>query len=73
MYSWHYRSMLSLAPIDVEHAEIGTELTVLWGAPGTRQREIRATVARYPYLDLPRNEKVDVSTIPGLPADNAVS
>ncbi|HKS98532.1 MAG TPA: hypothetical protein VJT31_03290 [Rugosimonospora sp.] len=73
MYSWYYRTMLSLAPVDVAHAEIGTELTVLWGAPGTRQREIRATVRRYPYLDLPRNEKIDVSEIPGLAAESAVS
>jgi hypothetical protein len=37
---------------------------VLWGDPGTRQKEIRATVSRFPYLDENRNEHVDVSKIP---------
>jgi glycine cleavage system aminomethyltransferase T len=66
MYSYYYRVMLSIAPIAVEHADIGTELTVLWGDPDTRQKEIRVTVARYPYLDLERNEAIDTSTIPTL-------
>lgn len=57
--------MLSLATIEKEFAEEGTELTVVWGDEGTPQKEIRATVARYPYLiDPPRNEVFDVSTIP---------
>ena len=38
--------------------------SVLWGNPGTRQKEIRAVVSRFPYLDVDRNEEVDVSTIP---------
>jgi vanillate/3-O-methylgallate O-demethylase len=66
MYSWYYREMLSLGVVDRELATPGAEVTVLWGDPGTHQKEIRATVARYPYLDLERNEKIDVSTIPTL-------
>jgi glycine cleavage system aminomethyltransferase T len=59
------REMLSLATIKKEHATEGTEVVVLWGDPGTNQKEIRATVARFPYLiDPVRNEKVDVSAIP---------
>jgi glycine cleavage system aminomethyltransferase T len=63
-YSYHFRAMLSLCSIDVEQGDIGNEVTVLWGDPGTRQKEIRATVARFPYLNEGRNEDVDVSTIP---------
>lgn len=38
---------------------------VVWGEPGTRQKLIRAKVARcWPYFDTGRNQKVDVSQIP---------
>lgn len=57
--------VLSLATIPAEHAIEGKEVTVLWGDEGTPQKEIRATVARFPYLiDPVRNEDFDVSTIP---------
>jgi glycine cleavage system aminomethyltransferase T len=62
--SYNFRQMLSLCSIDAEHGELGTEVTVLWGDPGTRQKEIRAIVSRFPYLCENRNEDVDVSTIP---------
>jgi glycine cleavage system aminomethyltransferase T len=65
-YSALFRETLSLAVVDVAHAEEGTELIVIWGEPGTRQKEIRARVARFPYLNESRNEHVDVSTIPAL-------
>lgn len=48
-YSYYFREMLSLATIDVEHADIGTELIVHWGAPDGPQLPIRATVAPAPY------------------------
>ncbi len=64
MYSYYYRRMISLCTIDVQHAVIGTQVTVLWGDPGTRQKEIRATVARFPYMNQNRNEDVDVDDIP---------
>ncbi|HWH26595.1 MAG TPA: hypothetical protein VNT53_08130 [Pseudolysinimonas sp.] len=63
-YSVLFHQMLSLAMIDVAHSDEGTELTVIWGEPGTRQKEIRVRVARFPYLNENRNEDVDVSTIP---------
>ncbi len=63
-YSYYFREMLSLASIDTVHAGLGNEVVVLWGDPGTRQKEIRAKVARFPYLNENRNENVDVSTIP---------
>ena len=63
-YSYFFRAMLSLCSIDVERGELGSEVTVLWGDPGTKQKEIRATVSRFPYLNENRNEQVDLSTIP---------
>jgi vanillate/3-O-methylgallate O-demethylase len=48
-YSVYFRQMLSLCVIDVEHATPGTRVTVIWGSPGGRQKEIRAAVAPVPY------------------------
>jgi vanillate/3-O-methylgallate O-demethylase len=62
--SLFYGKMISLASIDVEFSALGTDVGVLWGDPGTRQKEIRAKVARFPYLKENRNQDVDVSTIP---------
>jgi glycine cleavage system aminomethyltransferase T len=64
MYSYYYRQMISLASIDVAEGELGNEVVVLWGDPGTRQKEIRATVERFPFYNENRNERVDVSSIP---------
>ncbi len=66
-YSYYYRDMISIGPIAPEHNQIGNAVSIRWGDEGTRQKEIRATVARFPYLDLPRNEEIDVETIPRLP------
>lgn len=62
--SQYYRKMISLCSIDTECSALGTAVVVLWGDPGTRQKEIRATVARFPYLDENRNQVVDVDQIP---------
>lgn len=64
MLAWFYREMISICSIDAEYSNLGTEVFVVWGEPGTRQKKIRARVARYPYHDTDRNEKVDVSKIP---------
>jgi glycine cleavage system aminomethyltransferase T len=64
MNSYFYRNMISICSVDAEFSDLGTEVVVLWGDEGTRQKEIRAKVARYPYVDKDRNETVDVSTIP---------
>jgi vanillate/3-O-methylgallate O-demethylase len=48
-YSYYFREMISLCTIDVEFANIGTAVTVIWGNPGEPQKEIRATVAPAPY------------------------
>ena len=59
-YSYFFGKTLSLATIDVEHAEPGTEVTVLWGEGGDpvsptvephQQKEVSATVAPTPYKE----------------------
>ncbi|KAA9166127.1 aminomethyl transferase family protein [Amycolatopsis acidicola] len=47
--STHLRATISLCVLDRAHAEPGTEVTVVWGSPGTPQREIRATVTALPF------------------------
>jgi glycine cleavage system aminomethyltransferase T len=61
-----YHRMISLAFIERENAALGNEVIVLWGSPGWPQKQIRATVARFPYLQMERNDQVDVDTIPSL-------
>jgi vanillate/3-O-methylgallate O-demethylase len=59
-----YHRMISLGFIERDLARLGVEVVVVWGSPGSRQKEIRATVARFPYLQVERNDKVDVDKIP---------
>jgi len=47
--SSNLHSMISLGVLDRDHTVPGTEVTVLWGRPGTSQREIRATVTSLPF------------------------
>lgn len=61
-YSHSFREMLSLCTIDVDCAQPGTQATVLWGSPGYRVKEIRATVAPAPYKR--DNRRIDVSRLP---------
>lgn len=63
-YTLYYRDLISMCSIDPEYAQIGTEVKVLWGDIGKRQIEIKATVERYPYLDLTANRDFDLNTIP---------
>ena len=66
MFSPYYREMISLCSIDSIFSVLGTDVSVLWGEPGTHQREIRATVSHFPYIREGRNEHVDVNMIPRL-------
>ncbi|NNN31435.1 aminomethyl transferase family protein [Streptomyces sp. S3(2020)] len=59
--SVNLRSTISLCVIDESHAHPGNEVTVLWGRPGTAQREIRATVAKLPFK--PDRRRTDVSAL----------
>jgi hypothetical protein len=36
---------------------------VLWGSPGSRQKRIKAKVARLRYLELPKNADIDVRSL----------
>lgn len=63
-YSSNERKMLTLAVVDAEYAEPGTEVTFVWGEEngGTTkpavephaQMEIRATVSPVPYVEVVR-------------------
>ena len=63
-HSYYYKRMISLGTIDLAYAKEGTEVIVLWGHPGTRQKKIRAKVARFPYYNENRNQTFDVNTVP---------
>lgn len=65
IYSYHYRQFLSLGCLDLDATDLGTEVVVHWGDHGGTIKEVRATVERYPYLDLPRNSDIDVTALPG--------
>ena len=64
-YSYNERSMLSLAIVDVEQSEPGTEVTLVWGEEGGgsskpvverhKQVHFRATVAPAPYAEVVRS------------------
>jgi vanillate/3-O-methylgallate O-demethylase len=63
VYSYYYREMISQCTIDLDQAQIGNAVTLHWGDFGGRIKEIRATVDRFPYLDLPSNRDFDLTTI----------
>jgi glycine cleavage system aminomethyltransferase T len=56
------RATISLCVLDRELITPGAAVTVLWGRPGTAQREIRATVTELPFK--PDRRRTDVSTLP---------
>jgi syringate O-demethylase len=67
-YSWNEGKMLTLAVLDAEHAEPGTEVVFHWGEdPVTRkptvephvQTEIRAIVSPVPYTETVRKTYAD--------------
>jgi vanillate/3-O-methylgallate O-demethylase len=63
-YTYNERAMISLAVVDSQHSEVGTEVTIVWGEEGRGsskptverhvQAEIRATVASTPYAEVAR-------------------
>jgi vanillate/3-O-methylgallate O-demethylase len=64
-YSYYFRKMLSLSTIDVADSAPGTEVTVIWGNPGSRQKAIRAMVAPAPYKK--DNRRADLHVLPPRP------
>ena len=61
-YSYYFRKMLSLTWIDLARTAVGTEVTVIWGEPGHRQKEMRATVAPAPYKK--DNRRMNLHRVP---------
>lgn len=59
--SVNLRSTISLCVIDQRHATPGADVEVLWGRPGTAQREVRATVTALPFK--PDRRRTDVSAV----------
>ena len=66
-FSYWFRKTLSLATIDVEAAEIGTHLEVVWGNPGDPEKRIRAHVDVAPFK--PPRSRDDLVMAAGLSAD----
>ena len=62
-YTLYYRKTISMACLDPSIQE-GDEVEIVWGDCGHRQINIRAKVARFPYLDLTRNQDFDMESIP---------
>ena len=62
--SRNIRAQISHSTIDIDKAQIGNEVIVHWGDFGHRIKPIRATVERFPYLDLPTNRDYDLNKIP---------
>jgi len=60
-YSYYFRNMLSHCIIDLDHAQPGTEVTVVWGDPGGRQKLIRAITAPSPFKQ--DNRRADLSSV----------
>jgi glycine cleavage system aminomethyltransferase T len=64
-FAFYERRMVSLSFINKEYAQEGKEVKIMWGSPGHPQKEIRATVARFPYYNGEfRNETFDTENIP---------
>jgi len=57
-YSYYFRKVISHAILDLDEAALGNDLIVQWGDYGGRQKAVRATVGRYPYLSQNRNQSV---------------
>lgn len=62
-YSAYFRKVLALAYVAPALAEPGTQVEVVWGAPGHRKKIIHATVAPAPYKADHRREALPTATI----------
>ena len=61
-FSYYFRKMISHCSIDLDYSKLGTEVNIVWGDPGSRQKTIRATVAQSPFKS--DNRRVDLSSLP---------
>jgi glycine cleavage system aminomethyltransferase T len=62
IYSSGLREFLSLGCIDIAAAQLGNEVVVQWGDHGGEIKNIRTTVARFPYVADGRNSDLDVAS-----------
>lgn len=63
VYTYYYHRMISIAVLDMDYAEEGKEVIIVWGSPESRQKLIRAKVTRLPYFNEHRNQNFDVTTV----------
>jgi glycine cleavage system aminomethyltransferase T len=63
IYSYYFREVLSMGCIDLQLAKVATDVIVQWGDYGKRIKNVRATVARFPYLTEGRNDQVDITKL----------
>lgn len=63
IYSSWYHKTISPCAIDLACAEPGTELILKWGDFGKRIKDVRVTVAKYPYIDADDNRDYDMSLV----------
>lgn len=64
-FSSHFHALISHAIIDGEKAAEGTQVLVQWGDYGKRIVNLRATIAKFPYIHgVMDNRDYDMSTVP---------
>lgn len=70
-YTLYQRKHISLCCLDADEAEIGNEVIIIWGDRDKYPiKKIRGTVAPFPSLDLQRNDKYDIESIPRFVKEN---
>ncbi|MCD7717641.1 MAG: hypothetical protein LUG56_08475 [Lachnospiraceae bacterium] len=64
-FSSHFHTMVSHAIIDVDQAVEGAEVLVQWGDYGKKIKNLRATIAKFPYIHgVADNKDYDLTTVP---------
>jgi glycine cleavage system aminomethyltransferase T len=64
IYTHYYRDIIEMAFIEVNQNVVGKEVILHWGDDNHPTKEVRATIERFPYLDLTPNKDFDVEKIP---------
>ena len=66
-YTLYQRKNISLCCIDAEYDIPDNDVYIIWGDRDLHPiKRIRATVSKFPSLDLPRNERYEMESIPRL-------
>ncbi len=64
IYSAYYRKTISHCTLDIPESEIGNEVIIEWGDFGGKIKQVRATVAKFPYSKQISNQKYDIESVP---------